>query len=91
MGFWMINCKQYAELVSARMDRHVTTGNRLAIKLHEWLCPPCQRVAKQFTFLREACRYVPPEAESQVEDVLPEEARERMRCALRRCMQGKSE
>lgn len=86
MAFWTINCKQYAQLVSERMDRHLSASSRLAIRLHEWLCPPCQRVAKQFFFLREACRYVPPEEE--LHDVLSPEARERIKCALKGCMKN---
>jgi hypothetical protein len=91
MRFWMINCKQHAELVSERMDRPISTGSRLAIKLHEWLCPPCQRVASQFSALREACRYVPSEEECRKQEGLPEQARERIKSALKGCIKNEAE
>lgn len=91
MHFWMITCKQYAQLVSERMERHLPARHRLALKLHDWICPPCQKVARQFGFLREACRYVPPEEGAQVQDVLPPHACERIKCAMKACIQREAE
>jgi hypothetical protein len=91
MKLWIINCKQYAELVSRRMDRPLSTRSRLAVKLHAWLCPPCERVASQFSILREACRHVPSEEECRTQDRLPEHARERIKSALKGCIKNEAE
>ena len=86
----IINCKQYAELVSEGMDRRLQISCRLAVKLHSWLCPPCESIARQFSILRSACRHLPPEV-GQSEEVLPAHARERIKSILKGCIKDQVE
>jgi len=81
MGRWVISCKEHAELASFCQDRQLTMMERLAYKVHKYLCPPCDEVKKQFESIRQACR----SEEYGCDDtkcVLPDDARERMKAEL---------
>lgn len=52
----MDNCRQITELVSAGMDRELTLGERLRIRIHLMLCRGCTNFAKQMRVLRSAAR-----------------------------------
>lgn len=52
----MMNCKQATRLMSDEMDRDLTAGDRLGLRLHTLLCSGCARYREQMTFLRQACR-----------------------------------
>lgn len=52
----MMNCRQAARLLSAAMDRPLTRGERLALRLHTLLCTGCRNYRRQIAFLRRACR-----------------------------------
>lgn len=85
MPRWMISCKDYSELVSECMDRPLSLWERISIKLHQMICPPCQVVDKQLNTIREACRWAPPE-DKEIEtgpQILPDEAKEKIRSALK--------
>jgi hypothetical protein len=85
MARWMINCKDYAILVSQQLDRPITFWDKVLIKLHQMICPPCNQIQKQFTSIREACRWIPcDEADADQEGcVLPDDARMRIKAALK--------
>ena len=79
----MISCRQAAELASERLDRRISLGERLRLRLHLALCRSCSRYQRQLRFLRRAVhglarRPSPPEAAQR----LPEDARERIRRRL---------
>ena len=84
MARWMINCKEYAELVSGCMDRPLTFWERLSIRLHGLLCPPCNLVRQQFETIRRACRYADADNADLAGDsiCLTEEARARIKAVL---------
>lgn len=52
----MMNCRQAARLLSEAMDRPLTRGERLALRLHTLLCSGCRNYRRQLAFLRQACR-----------------------------------
>ncbi|QKS28742.1 zf-HC2 domain-containing protein [Accumulibacter sp.] len=52
----MMNCKQATRLMSDEMDRDLSAGDRLALRLHTLLCSGCARYREQMSFLRQACR-----------------------------------
>ncbi len=85
MAFWMINCKNYSELVSNSMDRPLSLWDRISVKLHQWMCPPCNHLNEQFTAIREACRKQSPSADDCAEEdaILPDEVCLRMKTALK--------
>jgi hypothetical protein len=84
MPRWMINCREYAALASNCMDRKLSTLERISMKLHQWLCPPCHEVIDQFDTIRQACRSMLDENREQSEnsDKLSEEARQRLKETL---------
>lgn len=89
MAPWMINCKEYSKLVSKGLDGPLSLWERVSIKIHRWVCPPCQHVKRQLLALGQACRVVPPESESEQDQssVLSDEACARIKAALKKVPQ----
>jgi hypothetical protein len=88
MAIWMINCKEFSRLTSESMDHPLTIGERLKIKVHQWICPPCNRLRQQFAAMRKACRMVPAESDENQglkngSAALPEDACRKIKSALR--------
>jgi len=85
MARWMISCKEYTALISQKMDRNISVMDKVAILLHQWICPPCRFLSQQFSTLRQACRWVPG---GQMDDntrcdALPEDISERIKSAIK--------
>ena len=89
MAGWMINCKEYAELSSQRMDRPLSFWDRVSMKLHQILCPPCGVIQQQFRAMRSACRFSSGDDASADTGGLSDEACDRMKAALRQVSQEK--
>lgn len=85
MPRWKISCKDYAVLASNCMDRELSTWERISMKLHQWLCPPCHEVVDQFDTIRQACRFMLDENQKQSESAekLSDEARQRLKTTLK--------
>lgn len=76
----MINCRKAAESTSHALDRRLSTGERLGLRAHLFLCGICRNYVDQLELIRSAfarLRETPPERES-----LSPEARERIRRRL---------
>jgi len=70
------------------MDHPLTFWDRLSIRIHQWICPPCNQLRKQFDAIRKACRRIPAESGKgqgieKPLPVMPEDARQRMKAHLR--------
>lgn len=89
MAGWMINCKEYAELTSQNMDRPLTFWDRISLKVHEWICPPCLVIRKQFDTMRSVCRFSPEDENGDIATHLSDEACERMKSAIRQASNDK--
>lgn len=50
----MISCKQATELMSQGLDRPLSLGERLRLRLHLLFCVGCRNTLRQFQFLRDA-------------------------------------
>lgn len=48
----MLNCKQASLLASRAMDERLSFRERMALRVHLWLCRNCTRFTKQLNFLR---------------------------------------
>ena len=85
MARWMINCKDYVTLASHGMDRKLSCWERICMKLHQWLCPPCHEVQKQFNAIRQACRsmFEGGQDNQPCDANLSEEARRRLKQSLK--------
>jgi len=85
MAGWMLNCKEYASLLSQSLDQPMSFWEKMSIKMHQILCPPCKHIQLQLDAIRMACRLTPEgEARSDQEgDRMPDEVCEQMKSALR--------
>ena len=50
----MLTCKEASRLSSEGLDRKLSVGEWLALRMHLALCEGCSRVKQQFQFLRQA-------------------------------------
>lgn len=85
MTRWMLNCKDYAQLVSEGLDRPLLWRDRVSMTMHRLMCPPCNLIKKQIDSLRKACRFVPSENPDEIDKtcVLSDDARLRIKKVLR--------
>jgi hypothetical protein len=49
-----ITCKEATRLVSLGLDRDLTFGDRLSLRLHLAVCSACSVMKSQFEFMRRA-------------------------------------
>lgn len=89
MAGWMINCKEYVELSSQQLDRSLSLWDRITMKLHHLLCPPCGLIQQQFKAIRNACRFSVDDEAFDESSRLSDEACERMKAAIKKAVQGK--
>lgn len=52
----MLNCRQATELMSQELDRPLSLGERLGLRLHVLICTGCSNYWRQMDVLRAACR-----------------------------------
>jgi hypothetical protein len=52
----MLNCHDATQLMSQSLERKLTFGERVALKVHLTICGPCRNCAKQLMILRQAAR-----------------------------------
>lgn len=52
----MINCQQASRLISDGLDRRLRLPERLALRVHLFLCDRCRHFARQGRFLRRLAR-----------------------------------
>ena len=60
-----LTCKEAARLISEGLDRDLGPSERAALRLHVAVCRACERVTRQFEFLRRAARDYPGPDEEQ--------------------------
>jgi hypothetical protein len=88
MPRWMINCEEHSRLASLGLDHPLTFRDRLIVRGHRLICPPCRQLKKQFDSIRKACigRLAEFGEERKGGDAsvrLPEDACRRIKAALR--------
>ena len=88
MARWMINCKEHSRLTSERMDHALSFWDLLSVRIHQWVCPPCNQLRHQFDAIRKACRLLPTDSDDtrgikKDAIVMPEDASQRMKSALK--------
>ncbi len=52
----MLSCKQASLLMSQALDRRLSFGEKISLRLHLVICVGCRRFERQMAFLRSACR-----------------------------------
>ncbi len=51
----MLSCKEATRLMSQSLERPLTLGERVGLRVHMMICVGCRRAERQFKFLRDAC------------------------------------
>jgi len=74
----MLNCKQTSVLVSQSLDRQLTWRERIAVRIHLWICVYCRRFAQQLNLIRRMMQAWQQQATDQSEFALSQAARERI-------------
>jgi hypothetical protein len=85
--FWLLRtlpaCQQTVETISNSMERPLTIGERIKLKIHLWICVWCQWYMEHLQLIRDTSRAHAAEApESVTSATLSDEARERIRRRL---------
>ena len=84
MKHWMFTCSEVSRLVSESMDHELPLWQRMGMKFHLMMCGHCSRHKHQLHALREMMHNTSHFLEEGVKlDVLPEEARLRIKQALK--------
>ena len=82
----MYSCKQATELMSLSLDAKLSLYQRVALKMHLWMCKLCSRFWEQMLFLRDAmhkCSERPEEIDFMPDRSLSPEACERIKNVLK--------
>jgi hypothetical protein len=81
----MFNCREVTRLVSESLDRKLPLSERIGVRIHLLMCRLCPEAKRQMLFIREAMRMLTVESSAlESEDSLSQEARNRMKLALRK-------
>jgi hypothetical protein len=59
LSAWNLDCRAASELASDSLDRDLTRGERLALRLHQLVCPPCRHLIAQLQTIRRAVASLP--------------------------------
>jgi hypothetical protein len=59
LSAWNLDCRAASELASESLDRDLTRSERIALRLHQLICPPCRRLVAQFQAVRRAVAALP--------------------------------
>lgn len=80
----MTTCRESSELSSQSLDRKLSFRQWLALKFHTALCPFCKRFGEHIQMLKGLCaRFGECAHEKPITDGLSDDARKRMKQALR--------
>ncbi len=52
----MLSCREETQLMSQRLDRPLSLGERFGLRLHLLFCRGCRATQQHFAFLRTATR-----------------------------------
>jgi len=87
--WWLLRrlptCKQTVKVISESMERRLSLGEQITVKLHLWICLWCVWYLEQLQLMRDTIRSKAseePNLESSSLPPLSAEARERMKLSL---------
>lgn len=85
--FWLLRtlptCQQTVQTISESMERRLTLGESIKLKLHFWICVWCQWYMEHLQLIRDASRaQAAPATDHMTNATLSNEARERIRRRL---------
>lgn len=74
----MLNCKQTSLLVSQSLDRPLTWRERMAVRIHLWICVYCRRFMQQLKLIRQQMSRWQQQEVSRTDITLPQAAKDRI-------------
>ena len=74
----MLTCKQASQFISQSLDRPLTLRERLALKLHLFICKYCKRFSQQLASMRVALETMTNTTENDNRIEMPEESKRRI-------------
>lgn len=80
----MLTCKEASQLASEMHDRKLSRRERIALRIHIWMCRNCRRFEKQLTFLRRALPRGVQEGRFPADKSLPPDSKARIRERLQK-------
>ncbi|MDX1914835.1 MAG: zf-HC2 domain-containing protein [Methylophilus sp.] len=78
----MLNCKQTSQLVSQSLDRNLTLRERLAVRLHLFICKYCRRFQRQLLAMRKSFKRMSEAIENDSSIQLPPETKARISATI---------
>ena len=78
----MLSCRDVSRLVSDAMEQQLPLGQRMALRVHLWMCKACAAYEQQIVALRRLTRgYAEHSAREQRDGVpaMPPQTRQRLR------------
>lgn len=76
-------CPEVIRILSLGMEKELSLGTRLKLRIHYLMCSFCERYARQLRYMREVSRQFPEKIGEVSEEKLPDEVKARMRGALK--------
>jgi hypothetical protein len=76
-------CPEVTRTLSLGMDKELPLITRIKLRIHFLMCSFCERYMKQLKYIREVSREFPEKIGEVSEASLSENAKERMKAALR--------
>lgn len=61
----MLSCKDATRIMSEKLDRQLSTAEKLSLGFHLTLCKGCRNYDKQMAIIHQACRQVSGQAINQ--------------------------
>ena len=77
------DCPEVARLLSLGMDRPLPLTTRVKLRIHYLMCSFCERYAKQLKYMRQVAHEFPEKIGETSKTKLPDDAKQRMKEALR--------
>jgi len=72
----MLSCKQASQLVSQSLERKLNWQERMALRLHLWMCKYCRRFGQQLQAFRVMLIRMVREMENNTQITLPTESKQ---------------
>jgi hypothetical protein len=76
-------CPEVVRILSQGMDKKLSLGTRIKLRVHFLMCSFCERYMKQLKYMRRVSREFPEKIGEASNATLPADAKERIKSALR--------
>lgn len=74
----LLNCKQTSQLVSQSLDRRLSLGERIAVRVHLCICKYCKRFRQQLLAMRHGLQRMTTAIEQDTQIHMPSETKTRI-------------